>query len=203
VVVVKGPTHRQRQAQATKEQVARAARALFAERGYVATTIAAIAEAAEIPAQTIYSAFGGKANILSEVARLAAEPIHVDRRHAAALAHPDPAAGLRAAAAIQRHQFEVMSDVVAVFTEASRGDAEIAAALAGIMAHREQAFSAHLTGIADRLRPGLTAADALDIYVALVVPEVYHTLVRDRGWSPERYETWLGDTLVAQLLPPG
>jgi AcrR family transcriptional regulator len=53
---------------ATKEQIANAARRLFAEHGYVATTITAIAEAADIPAPTIYSAFGTKANILKDTA---------------------------------------------------------------------------------------------------------------------------------------
>jgi hypothetical protein len=24
----------------------------------------------------------------------------------------------------------------------------------------------------------------------------------DRGWSTDRYETWLADTLITQLLPP-
>ena len=53
-----GPTHRQRQAAATRRQIAAAARQLFAERGYVATTIAAISERADIPVQTVYSAIG-------------------------------------------------------------------------------------------------------------------------------------------------
>jgi DNA-binding transcriptional MerR regulator len=36
-------------------------------------------------------------------------------------------------------------------------------------------------------------------------PEVYKLLVLDRGWALERYETWLTDALVNQLLaaPPG
>jgi hypothetical protein len=34
----------------------------------------------------------------------------------------------------------------------------------------------------------------------LVLPEVYRTLVVERGWSERRYEDWLGDALVAQLL---
>lgn len=41
---------------------AAAARGQFARHGYVATTIAAIADA-DIPAPTIYSAFGSKAKI--------------------------------------------------------------------------------------------------------------------------------------------
>ena len=53
---------------ATKQQVASAARGLFAAHGYVGTTIAAIADAADIPEPTIYSAFGTKAKILQAIA---------------------------------------------------------------------------------------------------------------------------------------
>jgi phage gp46-like protein len=31
-------------------------------------------------------------------------------------------------------------------------------------------------------------------------PEVYLLLTTDRRWSPDRYQTWLADTLTQQLL---
>ena len=31
--------------------------------------------------------------------------------------------------------------------------------------------------------------------------EVHRLLTRDRGWSAERYETWLAETLDTLLLP--
>lgn len=195
-----GPTHRQRQALATKDQVARAARGLFAESGYVPTTIAAIAESADIPAPTIYSAFGGKATILQHLAHLVVSELEVDRVHDDAIAHPDPAAGLRMAAGLQRRQFEVMYDVIAIYQEAARVDTEIARAQQVILANRERAFRRHLTAIARHLTPRVTVDQAVDIYVALVVPEIYRTLVLERGWAPDRYEAWLGDALVDQLL---
>ena len=195
-----GPTHRQRQALATKDQVARAARGLFAERGYVPTTIAAIAESADIPSPTIYSAFGGKATILQHLAHLVVGELEVDRVHDDAIAHPDPAAGLRMAAGLQRRQFEVMYDVIAIYQEAARVDPEIARAQQVILANRERAFRRHLTAIARHLTPRVTVEQAVDIYVALVVPEIYRTLVLERGWTPDRYEAWLGDALVDQLL---
>jgi len=81
------------------------------DQGYVGTTIAAIAQAADIPAQTIYSAYGGKAAILQAIAWGVAGTLDVDRAHEEALAQPDPRAGLRLAAGIQRRQFEQMYDV--------------------------------------------------------------------------------------------
>jgi AcrR family transcriptional regulator len=195
------PTHRQRQALATREQIAAAARGLFAERGYVATTITAIAEVADIPAPTIYSAFGSKAKILQEIAWRAVSALDVDRQHQEALAQPDPADGLRLAAAIQRQQFEIMYDVIAIYQEAARTDPDIAHDLQRIQANRERAFRSHLEAIAAHLRPGITVDDGVGIYLTLVLPEVYRTLVVERGWPADRYETWLADTLVQQLLP--
>ena len=194
------PTHRQRQALATKEEVGRAARRLFARHGYVATTIAAIAEEADIPAPTIYSAFGGKAAILQDIAHRVVTELDVDRHHEDAVKHPDPAAGLRMAAALQRRQFELMYDVIAIYQEAARVDAQIDRAQRTILANRERAFRRHLTSISARLTPRITVDQAVDIYLALVPPEVYRTLVLERGWTPDRYETWLGDALVDQLL---
>jgi hypothetical protein len=34
----------------------------------------------------------------------------------------------------------------------------------------------------------------------LAHPDVWHLLVVERQWSPERYEEWFADTAVAQLL---
>jgi AcrR family transcriptional regulator len=185
---------------ATKRQIADAARPLFAAHGYVATTISAIADAADIPAPTIYSAFGGKAKILQFIARSLVATLDVDRSHERALAQPDPVQGLRLAANIQRRQYQLMSDVVAIYQEAARTDPDIADDLQAIMSNRERAFRRHIDAIATHLSPTVTVDDGLAVYLALVLPEIYHTLVRQRGWSNDHYETWLADTLVHQLL---
>jgi len=185
---------------ATKEQVAVAARRLFAAHGYVATTITAIAEAADIPAQTIYSAFGSKGKILQAIAWGAVATLDVDRSHEEAIAQPDPGQGLRLAANIQARQFELMYDVIAIYQEAARADPDIAQDTRRISANRERAFRRHVESIAEQLAPGVTVDDGVDRYLALVLPEIYRTLVLERHWSVDRYETWLGDALIHQLL---
>jgi AcrR family transcriptional regulator len=187
---------------ATKDQIANAARGLFAANGYVATTITAIADAADIPAPTIYSAFGTKAKILQAIAWGTTATLDIDRSHAEALAEPDPAQGLRLAARIQRRQYEVMYDVIDIYQEAARTDPDIAQDVQTIMANRERAFRHHIEAIAAHLAPGVNVDDGVDIYLTLVLPEVYRTLVLDRHWSIDRYETWLADALIRQLLPP-
>jgi AcrR family transcriptional regulator len=187
---------------ATKEQIGQAARGLFAAQGYVATTISAIAEAADIPAPTIYSAFGTKAKILQSIAWGIASALDVDRSHDEALAEPDPAQGLRLAAGIQRRQFELMFDVIAIYQEAARVDPEIARDAQTIATNRERAFRRHVEAIAAALAPGVSVDDGVDVYLALVLPEIYRTLVIDRSWTADRYESWLADLLIRQLLQP-
>ena len=41
---------------------------------------------------------------------------------------------------------------------------------------------------------------ALDLYVAWTLPEVYRTLVLERGWSLNRYENWLAELLIREFL---
>ncbi len=200
-VTVKGPTgHRQRQAESTKLEVARVARALFAEHGYVATTISAISAEADIPVQTIYSAFGSKAKILDKITELWMSETQTTSRAAAYLHEPDPARQLRMLAELNRRQMDAGSDVVVIYQQAAASDPQMAETLRNVLAAREREIRKLIDALAPRLRPDLTVDSALDLTLALTMPELFHLLVVERGWSHLRYETWLGNTLVNQLL---
>lgn len=198
MAVKENPGHRERQAQATKDQVARVARRLFAEQGYVATTISAISAAAEIPAQTIYSAFGNKAAILREIARAWIAEADTRRLSELALAVPDPADRLRRTAHWHRRQFETGYDVIVIYQEAARADTGMVEELRRIWDARERELTQYLAAFENEL--AVTASRALDILLACTVAEVYRTLVLERGWTLDEYERWLADALIAQLL---
>jgi phage major head subunit gpT-like protein len=75
----------------------------------------------------------------------------------------------------------------------------LAAALDAMLSAREREVGKLLTSLKSDLRDGLSVADALAITLALCVDAAYATL-REAGWDGERYEKWLGDALVEQLL---
>jgi hypothetical protein len=56
--------------------------------------------------------------------------------------------------------------------------------------------------LADRgaLKPGLAVEAAIDVTWTLCSLAVYDLFVLGRGWSDERYETWLADALRVALL---
>ena len=198
--MVKGlPGYREQQAEATKERVAAAARALFARRGFAGTTVTAISETAGVPAQTIYSAFGSKARILARVTETWMRETRTRELAEAYLQEPDAARRLHLFAALNRHQLDAGADILMIYREAARTDPSMAAALAAMMKAREREIATLLASVARDLRAGLSLDDALAMTLALSVDAAYATL-RDAGWSGARYERWLGDALVGQLL---
>jgi prophage antirepressor-like protein len=52
-----------------------------------------------------------------------------------------------------------------------------------------------------KLRAGLDTEAAADIVWVMNDPGLYRMLVHERGWTPERFESWLAETLQRQLLP--
>lgn len=187
------------------------ARDLFVERGYVATTIAAVAERAGVSADTIYSTLGSKSALLHEVldAVIGGDDEQVallDRAGPAAVrAEPDQRRQLAMFATGITDQLERVRPVDDMLRSAAAvdpGAAELRADLQ--LRQRKEAMRAVVGWVAAHgpLRAGLSQKDAAAIVWTLTSPEV-HALLRDSsGWSRKRFESWLRDTLVESLLPP-
>ena len=191
-------TYRQEQAAATRLRIAEAAREMFAANGYGGTSIDAIAGEAGVAVRTVYSAFGTKREILSFVCEHWLERAKARERAAEVLAEPDPVARLRAAAGWLRGLYEAGFDVVLIFDGAMDSDPETRELLRAKLAGRNQVMDALIASLTGRLR--LPLADAQATFRAFAAAGVYQELVTDHGWSPDRFESWLADTLQAQLL---
>jgi AcrR family transcriptional regulator len=193
---------RAQQAEATRAAIVRAARALFARHGYQATTLPAIAQRAGVAVPTLYATFGSKAAILSALVKSAGADEDIRASAGAAFAETDPRRRVLLAAHVVRSIQERDADITDLLWQAGSGDADLAAAWR--QSHQQQLnrLGALVVTLAEQgaLRPALTTAAATDTLFALGSPEVYRLLVRERGWSPEQYEDWLGASAAALLL---
>jgi AcrR family transcriptional regulator len=202
-------TRRRAQAEQTRSQIVEAARRLFAERGYVGTTIGAIAGLAEVAPETVYASFGSKKAVLS---RLIASSVLGDEGTGSLMDRPgprevqreqNPGRQVKLFARDIRQIMERVSPLFEIMRAAARNDPDIAVLLEQTLAERMEGMR-HFVGLLARgrgLRDGLTAEAAAETVWTITSPEVFRLLTADRGWPPARYERWLAETLTRLLLP--
>jgi AcrR family transcriptional regulator len=191
-------SYRQVQAEETRLRIARAARSLFAARGYGATSIDAIAKDAGVATRTVYSAFGTKREILSLICDLWLSEAGALERAQQVFAIEDPAERLRGAAAWLTNLYAAGFDVVLIFEAATDESPETKALLRSKLAGRNQVMDAMIASLETTLRVPLKQAQA--VYRALAAPGVYQELVDESGWTPEEFESFVADSLHRQLL---
>ena len=199
---------RQEQARATRAAILEAARDLFGERGYVATTMESIAMRARTSPATVYTAFTNKRSLLSALVDVsiagddAPVPI-LDRPWVHQLRdEPDLHRRIAILARNGRLILERRAPVDEVVRAAAASDPDIAALWRAGNAQRLTGQRALLRLVAGEggLREGLSHAEAVDTLYALGSPETYRLLTVDRGWSPVRFERWYADTMARLLF---
>ena len=193
-----------------RRAVIEAARRLFLERGYGATTIEAISELADVPPATVYRLFSSKHGILKGLLDVSIvgddeDVAMADRPPVRALmAGRDPRAQLAGFVALAAEVNARVAPVYGILVSAAGTDPDAAALLDALTSQRQQGqrVVARSLARAGALRPELRERDAADIVHAFLSPELYRLLVIDRGWRNDRYRAWLTGVLVDQLLPP-
>ncbi len=201
-------TRGQARTRLARAAVVDAARTLFLERGYGATTIEAISDLADVPAATVYRLFSSKHGILKALLDVSIVGDHeavpvADRPHVRELlADPDPRTQVTGFVSIAAQVNSRVAPSYRILISAAGSDADAAALLDELTRQRQEgqrllAASLARTGA---LRPDLRTRDAADVIHALMSPEVYRLLVIDRSWKSDRYERWLTDILIDQLL---
>jgi AcrR family transcriptional regulator len=193
---------RRRQAGDTRRRIVEATRRLLQAEGYDGMTIAAIARRARVSAPSVYAIFKSKAGILSELLDQSTFGVDYENSVRQALGAADPETRLRLAAGIARQVHEAQR---AAF-DLLRGAGVVAPELAKLEQRREQMRYERQERMiisleqARRLRRGLDYATARDILWMLTGRDTYRMLVCERGWSSQKYQDWLADTLVRSLL---
>ena len=193
---------RLRQAGDTRRRIAAAARLLLQSAGYAGMTIEAIAKQAEVSAASVYAIFKSKTGILIELLDQSAFGADYEAAVRRALSAENAETRLRLAAPIARQIHDAQS---ATF-DLLRGAGVVAPELAKLEQQREdlryerQERMILSIGEARRLRPELDHRTARDIFWMLTGRDVYRMLVRERGWSSQKYQDWLANVLVRSLL---
>lgn len=196
------------QARETRRSIVAAAARLYVEVGYGATTIDAVAEAAGVSRKTVFTAVGGKLELL----KLALDW---------AVAGDDQAIALADRAAMRRlmdqHDPRVLLDgfagsVVEIGTRVAplHGALEVAAgmdpAARELLEESQRWRLDDARKVVRRLRdmkaltPDVTHQEAVDLVWLAMDPGLFHRLVRVRRWPASRFKEWLGATLCRQLL---
>lgn len=199
VPVVKS-SWRSQQADATKQRIASAARALFAASGYGSTSIEAIAREAGVGVRTVYAVFGTKREILSHICEDWLARARARERATEVMAEPEPRRRLAAAAGWLADLYGAGLDVVLIFESATDDSAATRELLAAKLAGRDRIMDAFIASLDADL--AIPTAEAQAIYRAFAAPGVYRELVERAGWDRDRFADWLARILESQLLKP-
>jgi AcrR family transcriptional regulator len=198
-------TSRSHKAAATRQRILDAAYALFCEQGFRATTMAAIAERAEVAVQTVYFTFHTKDALLQEV------------HNQTVLGHdrlPPPEQPWFRAAVAERDPRRAVTNVVQgvgailarvapmlpVFHTVAGDDAgEIYRRGERLRWEGMRELTLDVLLPKQPVRRGLSPDQAVGLVFVLLGPESYRAFVLDAGWSPEQWMAWTVDTLVDDL----
>jgi TetR/AcrR family transcriptional regulator, regulator of autoinduction and epiphytic fitness len=191
---------RQEKRNRTQLAILEAAEAVFRARGYSAATMQGVADSAGVSLPTVYLYFRSKPDLIRSLADVVTSSADLSLEHV--LAETDPKRQLEIGAGILRALHERSEVVADVLRSASATDPKVSREWKRWQERHLAAVGAVARSLAKRraLRRGLDIATATDILYAVGGPEMFRQLVRERGWTPERYERWLGEAGQRLLL---
>jgi AcrR family transcriptional regulator len=199
---------REEQARRTRQAILAAARRLFGEKGFVATTIAQIAAEAGVAVDTVYASVGPKPVLM----RLLMETAISGSDEAIPAEQRDYVRQVRAASTAERKIRIYAGAVVQVNTrmaplhlvlrDAAAQAPELAQIRDEIVTRRARNMRMFAQDLADtgELRPGTDVEEVADVVWSMNSAEYYSLLVRERGWDPDRFAQWLADAWCRLFL---
>lgn len=196
-------SRRQRYALTTKQAIVDAARELFAERGYFATTVEDIAARAEVAPATVYSSTGGKQSLLAAILELWGSDPQIQATLELVAATTDPREVISVLAVAAREMRERWDDAVRIVLSTAPHDPALAEQFAPFTRFYRQCIAqiAHRLAELGGLREGIEADYATDVLWLYFGYGSLYTLHHENGWSYERAEHWLAVQAARELVP--
>jgi len=191
-------TLRERRAQLTHDEILRAARRLFAERGYARTSVRDIAKAAGVSAQTVYDSVGSKQELVARLNDLIDAEAGIGAIVRAEIQSEDPAQVVAISARVARSILEHCGDIIHALVTGAAAEPELAA----VLAEGQRRHLAGSTTVVTRLRELGTPLpdDAIETLAALTDVRLALVLQESYGWSLDQLERWMTDTSTTLLL---
>jgi AcrR family transcriptional regulator len=199
---------RRAQAEATRGAVLDAARDLFLERGYGATTVDQVAERAGVSKPTVFSAVGNKQMLLRTVRDIAIagddEPVPVSERPLSLRIRAEPDRG-RAIELLARHLTGVAQRYGRLYqvlrAAAESGEPDLREVWEAEEQERLVGARVWIDVLARKdggpTSPGFGRRTAVDVLWLLMAPDHFNRFVHQRGWTAKRYQRWLAKSINA------
>jgi AcrR family transcriptional regulator len=195
-------------ARRNREAVIDAAERQFLAQGYVATSVASVAEEAGVSVQTIYKVFGGKSGLVRAIYDRGllgrrGDPAY-DRSDEMRERETDPRTIMREWGALTTEVASIVSPIRLLMRAAALTDPEVARLLTETEAERLTRMRHHARFLKERgyLREGVTVDEATDVLWVCSSVEIFDLLVVQRGWSLPRFSRFVSDFMIENLLTP-
>ena len=185
-----------------RARILASAKELFCQRGIDAVTIAEIADKSGVAGSTVYAIFKSKEGILRELMEqsLFGDRFQSARQSLAGI--KDPVEAIARTSRVARAIYESESSDLGLLRNVSG----FSPALRKI----EEEFEKTRFGMqeerlrrlfkAGKAKRGIGLDEARRILWMYTSRDVYRLLVHEGGWTSDRYESWLGETLLEALV---
>lgn len=195
-------TIRSAQAAKTRHRILSSAKKLFQTEGFERMTIEKLAQTAEVSAPTIYSLFQSKRGVLRALMDevLATDQYEILMQE---VKNETTAKGLLLLAAkIARCLYDAEKEQMTAFQGAVLLAPEFKELEKEKETRRYKRLERTMQFVAKQrsLTTGLTTSEAYDILWAFTGRDLYRMLVIERKWTSEKYEKWLAQHLIKNLL---
>lgn len=198
-------TSRDASADRTRAKVLEAGRYLFSRKGIDATTIAQIAERAAVSQATVYATVKSKSGLLHALMHEAIFGPRFQDAQKKLVGVVDPVEQIALTAHVARAIYEGESADLSLLMKASAFSPELRKTQQAFETLRRDLQRGRIDALfrAGRAKSGLDKETASSILWMFTGRDVYHKLVHESGWSPDKFQAWLAQTLLTTLTDAG